>query len=36
MQGVWVDRKESPWETFNGKPDFVVETLHDLADELDI
>ncbi|MFC6835495.1 haloacid dehalogenase type II [Halomarina ordinaria] len=34
MQGVWADRKGSPWEPFDGDPDLVVETLHDLADEL--
>ncbi|WP_134671596.1 haloacid dehalogenase type II [Halorussus marinus] len=34
MQGVWADRKGSPWEPFDGRPDLVVETFHDLADEL--
>ncbi|MFB6171937.1 MAG: haloacid dehalogenase type II [Haloarculaceae archaeon] len=34
MQGVWVDRKGSPWEPFDGEPDLVVETFYDLADEL--
>ncbi|MFC7154519.1 haloacid dehalogenase type II [Halomarina halobia] len=34
MQGVWADRKGSPWEPFDGEPDLTVETLHDLADEL--
>lgn len=34
MQGVWVDRKGSPWEPFDGDPDLTVETLHDLADAL--
>ncbi|WP_135806513.1 haloacid dehalogenase type II [Halorussus marinus] len=34
MQGVWADRKGSPWEPFDGRPDLVIETFHDLADEL--
>lgn len=36
MQGVWVDRKDSPWEVFDGKPDLVVETFHGLADEFGV
>ncbi|WP_101297347.1 haloacid dehalogenase type II [Halegenticoccus soli] len=34
MQGVWVDRKGTPWEPFGDAPDLTVETFHDLADEL--
>jgi 2-haloacid dehalogenase len=34
MQGIWPDRKGSPWEPFDGDPDLTVETLHDVADEL--
>ncbi|WP_255152952.1 haloacid dehalogenase type II [Halorarius halobius] len=36
MQGVRVDRKGAPWETFGGEPDLTVETFYDLADELDV
>ena len=36
MQGVWVDRKGSPLEPFDGDPDLTVETLYDLADALEI
>ncbi len=35
MQGVWVDRKGSPWEPFGSDPDLIVESLHELADTLD-
>lgn len=35
MQGVWVDRKNTPWEPFNGEPDLIVKTLHDLADRFE-
>jgi len=34
MQGVWVDRKGTPWEPFAGDPDLRIESLHELADEL--
>lgn len=36
MQGVWVDRKGSPWETFGGNPDYTVETFFDLAEVLGV
>ncbi|WP_144903449.1 haloacid dehalogenase type II [Halobellus captivus] len=36
MQGVWVDRKGTPWEPFDGRPDLTVETLFELADALDV
>ncbi len=35
MQGVWVDRKNTPWEPFGADPDLTVSTLHELADALD-
>jgi 2-haloacid dehalogenase len=34
MQGIWMDRKSNPWEPFDGEPDLVVETIHDIANEL--
>lgn len=34
MQGVWVDRKGTPYEPFDGDPELTVETFYDLADEL--
>ncbi|MFB6297197.1 MAG: haloacid dehalogenase type II [Salinirussus sp.] len=34
MQGVWVDRKDTPWEPFDGDPDLTVETFYDLAEAL--
>ena len=36
MQGVWIDRNGSPLEPFGGGPDLTVETLYDLADELEV
>ncbi len=36
MQGVWVDRKGSPWETFGTEPDLTVETFFELADALGV
>ncbi|WP_049900707.1 haloacid dehalogenase type II [Halococcus agarilyticus] len=36
MQGVWVDRKGSPWDPFDGDPNLTIETFHDLADELGV
>lgn len=36
MQGVWVDRKGSPWETFGGDPHYTVETFFDLAEVLGV
>ncbi|SEH36470.1 2-haloacid dehalogenase [Halopenitus malekzadehii] len=35
MQGVWVDRKGTPWEPFGSDPNLIVESLHELADALD-
>ncbi|WP_224450607.1 haloacid dehalogenase type II [Haloprofundus salilacus] len=36
MQGVWVDRKGSPWETFGGDPDLTIETFFELAEALGV
>ena len=35
-QGVWVDRKASPWDAVAGSPDLTVESFHELADALDV
>ncbi|MFB6110095.1 MAG: haloacid dehalogenase type II [Halodesulfurarchaeum sp.] len=35
MQGVWVDRKDEPWEPFDGAPDLTIETFFDLVDHLE-
>ncbi|ELZ94584.1 haloacid dehalogenase type II [Haloferax sulfurifontis] len=34
MQGVWVDRKDSPWEPFGPEPDLTVPDLTTLVDTL--
>jgi 2-haloacid dehalogenase len=36
MQGVWVDRKGTPYEPFDGDPDLTIETFYELADELGV
>ena len=36
MQGVWVDRKDTPMEPFDGDPDLTIKTFYDLADALDV
>jgi len=36
MQGIWMDRKGTPWEPFDGEPSLTVETIHDIADELGV
>lgn len=36
MQGVWVDRKNTPWEPFHVEPDLSIKTFHDLASELGV
>ncbi|MGM0591391.1 MAG: haloacid dehalogenase type II [Halobacteriota archaeon] len=36
MQGVWVDRKGTPWEPFDGDPDLTIETISELADALGV
>jgi 2-haloacid dehalogenase len=35
MQSVWVNRKDQPWEAFDGEPDLTIETFHELADAVD-
>lgn len=35
MQGVWVDRKGTPWEPFDGEPAVTVESIHELVDAVD-
>ncbi|EJN57834.1 haloacid dehalogenase type II [Halogranum rubrum] len=36
MQGVWVDRKGTPYEPFDGDPDLTIETFYELADALGV
>ena len=36
MQGVWLNRKDMPWEPFDGDPDLTVDSLYDVADELGV
>ena len=36
MQGVWIDRKGSPWEPFDGEPTLTIDSFDDLADELGV
>lgn len=36
MQGLWVDRKGTPWEPFDGHPDLTVQTLYEVAEELGV
>jgi 2-haloacid dehalogenase len=36
MQAVRVNRKATPWEPFDGKPDLTIESFHELADALGI
>lgn len=31
MQTVWVNRKNEPWETFDGEPDLIVDSLDECA-----
>ncbi|MDF9747635.1 haloacid dehalogenase type II [Natrinema salsiterrestre] len=35
MQGVWLDRKGTPWEPFGAEPDLITEGLVELADRLE-
>jgi 2-haloacid dehalogenase len=35
MQGVWADRKDSPWPHYLEEPGLTIDTFHDLADALD-
>lgn len=36
MQGVWLNRKSRPWETFGGDPALTADSIHDVADELGV
>jgi 2-haloacid dehalogenase len=36
MQGVWLNRRSRPWETFGGDPALTVDSIHDMADELGV
>lgn len=36
MQGIWIDRKKTPWEPFDGKSDLTIETMYELADALGV
>ncbi|MFW5939561.1 MAG: haloacid dehalogenase type II [Halolamina sp.] len=36
MQGVWIDRKGSPWDSFAGDPDLAVSGIQELAAELGV
>ncbi|WP_018257273.1 haloacid dehalogenase type II [Halomicrobium katesii] len=36
MQTAWIDRKSTPWEPFGPDPDFTIETISELAAELDV
>jgi len=35
MRGVWVDRKDTPWESFGPEPDLTIEGLDELVVALD-
>ena len=32
MQGIWVNRRGRPWDTFDGEPDLIVDSLSALAE----
>ena len=36
MQGVWANRKDSPWEPFDGEPDLVIDDFYNLAEALGV
>ena len=36
MQGVWLNRKARPWETFGGDPALTVDSIHDVAEALGV
>ncbi|MFC6614388.1 haloacid dehalogenase type II [Halopenitus salinus] len=36
MQGIRVDRKDTPWESFGEEPDLTIDSFHDLADALGV
>jgi 2-haloacid dehalogenase len=35
MQSAWLNRRDLPWETFDGGPDLTVDTMPELADAFD-
>ncbi|MEF8778193.1 MAG: haloacid dehalogenase type II [Natronomonas sp.] len=35
-QGIWVDRKATPWEPFDGEPDLAIGSFYELADALGV
>ncbi|WP_276254260.1 haloacid dehalogenase type II [Halomontanus rarus] len=35
MQGVWIDRQETLWGPYEVDPDLTVESVHEVADELE-
>jgi 2-haloacid dehalogenase len=35
MHGIWVNRRNRPWDTFDGEPALIVDSLAGLADALD-
>lgn len=36
MQGIWADRKGSPWEPFGSEPDLRIETFYEVAEALGV
>jgi 2-haloacid dehalogenase len=35
MQGIWVNRRGRPWDTFDGEPSLIVDSMAALADAFD-
>jgi len=35
MQAAWVNRKGKPWETYDGDPDLVVDSMAEFADQVE-
>lgn len=36
MKGIWINRKRLPQDPYGPSPDLVIESLHDLVDELNV
>ena len=36
MQGVWLDRKGGPWDTYGAEPDLTVESFYEFAEALGV
>lgn len=36
MQGIWVNRREVPWERFNGSPNLIIKSFDELPSALNI